>query len=98
METYEITQEDVERKEAGPKGWFRQFWKDVFGGLIAEKHRCSFDGTMYRFWCGDRVVVESPHPLETTVRVRCLICGDALTDNDLEKIFHSIGRPNGYER
>lgn len=62
------------------------------------KHRCTFDGAKYRFWCGDRVVVESPHPLETVVDVRCVLCADEFTDADLQKIFHSIGRPNGYER
>ncbi len=37
METYEITQEDVERAEAGPSGWFEQFWADVFEALLTEE-------------------------------------------------------------
>ncbi len=34
METYEITQEDVERAEDGPLGWFEEFWADVFTELL----------------------------------------------------------------
>ncbi len=39
METYEITREDVERKEAGPFGCYEQFWVDVFRKTL-ETEQC----------------------------------------------------------
>lgn len=29
IDTYEITQENIEKAEAGPKNWHEQFWVDV---------------------------------------------------------------------
>ena len=46
METYEITQEDVKKAEAGLDGWLKQFWTDVFEGtkhnrINSDEHKAS---------------------------------------------------------
>ncbi len=30
IDTYELTQEDIDKQERGPKNWHQQFWAAIF--------------------------------------------------------------------